>query len=364
MFRIVLGSDDFHENSESVKVGNVAHAIARILLANGSGNKFQAERDAWPFIHTGIVEGKLHPLDPATLCLIQNDDYGNGVVSFEELVAWGKWCKRFDFVKQSAPDTKADEIKALQAKRQSRLERAIMPEGSGCAPRYRPPPITIRLPKWDYWRHMPTVEPWEACALALNIEPDSVDYRPESWDGKSESWRFPSDEIGDHFIKLLQLLNANQFEKRHFTENFAKGVRLSEFAAWCAPVVRDLICCDIPPELAALAKASPVEQVAPAAKVEAVTVAMPSGEVIPGSDNEDWIIKTWAIAQKIGMEKWNSGWRKISTRGIFEPVTTELALDKSTWVSQALGPRGSSNVRTVGLRGWQFYPPNEEKKVD
>lgn len=147
-----------------------------------------------------------------------------------------------------------DEIKALKAKRQARLERAITPQGSGCAPRYSPPPITVKLPKWDYWRHMPTVAPWEACALALNIEPDSVDYRPESWDGQPETWRgFPSDEIGDHFIKLLQLLNANQFEKQHFTENFAMGVRLSEFAAWCANVVRDLTDGDIPQELAALA---------------------------------------------------------------------------------------------------------------
>jgi len=72
------------------------------LLANGSDNKFQAERDAWSLIHTGIEAKELHPLDPATLSL-NLTDYGNGIVSFDELVAWGRWCKRFDFVKQSAP---------------------------------------------------------------------------------------------------------------------------------------------------------------------------------------------------------------------------------------------------------------------
>lgn len=166
-----------------------------------------------------------------------------------------------------------DEIKALKASRQSRLERAITPTNGrgGYAPRFSPPPITVKPPTWDYWRHMPTVKPWQACALALNIEPDSVDYRPESWDDQPKRWNgFPS-EVGDHFIKLLQLLNANQFEKQHFTKNFSMGVRLSEFAAWCAHVGFA-----IPPELSALAALPERPQVA--AKVEAVPVKSPSGD--------------------------------------------------------------------------------------
>lgn len=166
-----------------------------------------------------------------------------------------------------------DEIKALKASRQSRLEGAITPTNGrgGYAPRYSPPPITVKPPTWDYWRHMPTVKPWQACALALNIEPNSVDYRPKSWDGQPETWDgFPS-EVVDHFIKLLQLLDANQFEKQHFTENFSLGVRLSEFAAWCAHVGFA-----IPPELSALAALPERPQVAP--KVVAVPVTSPSGD--------------------------------------------------------------------------------------
>lgn len=165
-----------------------------------------------------------------------------------------------------------DEIKALKASRQSRLEGAITPTNGrgGYAPRYSPPPSTVKPPTWDYWRHMPTVKPWQACALALNIEPDSVDYRPESWDGQPETWDgFPS-EVRDHFIKLLQLLDANQFEKQHFTENFRMGVRLSEFAAWCAHVGFA-----IPPELSALATLPERPQVAP--KVVAAPVISQSG---------------------------------------------------------------------------------------
>ena len=102
MFKVGIGSDDFLTGSTFVKLGNVASAIEKVLLANGSPNKFQAERDAWPFIHTGIVAGKLHPLAPETLDVLSINDYGNGVVGFDELVEWGQWCKRFEFVRHPA----------------------------------------------------------------------------------------------------------------------------------------------------------------------------------------------------------------------------------------------------------------------
>ena len=101
MFKVELGSDDFYKDGEYVKIGNVANAIARILLANGSPFRFRAERNAWPHIHAGIVAGKLHPLAPETLDVLSINEYGNGVVGFDELVEWGLWCHRFDFVKES-----------------------------------------------------------------------------------------------------------------------------------------------------------------------------------------------------------------------------------------------------------------------
>lgn len=100
MFQVELGSDDFYKDKDSdfVKIGAVVSAIARILLSNGSANRFQAERDAWPYIHTGIAAEKLHPLAPNTLRLLSINDYGNGILPFDELVEWGRWTKRFDFV--------------------------------------------------------------------------------------------------------------------------------------------------------------------------------------------------------------------------------------------------------------------------
>lgn len=303
---IELVKDDFCDDDKCVKVGNVVNAIARRFLADGSPNKFQAERDAWPLIHTGIIAGKLHAIDQTNRQQLSADNCGDGMVLFDELVEWGKWCKRFDFVNQQA-------VLALEARRKARLERAITPQGSGCAPRYSPPPITIKPPNWGKWRHMPTVSPWEACTLALNIGPDSVDYSPETWDGQPEKWRgFPSD-VGGHFLNLLRLLNANQFEKQHFTENFAMGVRLSEFAAWCAPIVRDIAGHDIPQELAALAVKKLPEATGAssdaAAKGEA-PVASPSGDDVEekAPAKERSISKSAVINAFDGLHFDRNGW--------------------------------------------------------
>lgn len=128
MFQVELGSDDFYKDSDFVKISAVVRAIARILLSNGSPNRFQAERDAWPYIHTGIATENLHPLAPKTLFPLSINDYGNGIVPFAELVEWGRWTKRFDFVVASpaakveaAPDAKnSNEKPPLQQQFQER----------------------------------------------------------------------------------------------------------------------------------------------------------------------------------------------------------------------------------------------------
>lgn len=171
-------------------------------------------------------------------------------------------------------------------------------------PRFR------KLPDWKFWRHMPEVETWQACALALNFDPDSIQRHPQAWmAGGGDVFMmssFPSSEVAQQHDKLLRLLEANRFNAQHFTpaHNFQDPVRLSEFAAWCIHV-----CFEIPPELAALAKAAtqtaPKAEVAtaaegekgywaekakfrfpkpdaPAAKVEAGAGTSPSIDKIPG----------------------------------------------------------------------------------
>lgn len=103
---------------------------------------------------------------------------------------------------------------------------------------------------------MPDVELWQACALALNINPESLNLHPQNWmcPGIDIFQGYPSDEVKQQHENLLRILNANLSNKQYFTNSFGRDVKLSEFAAWCGHVVRDLTGCDIPNELAALGK--------------------------------------------------------------------------------------------------------------
>jgi hypothetical protein len=72
-------------------------------------------------------------------------------------------------------------------------------------------------------------------------------------------------------------------------------------------------------------------------------------------DTDDWIAKAQLIADRVGLERWNSGLRQITARNICEAVAKALADDATTHGQQ--GPRTADNVRTVGLKGWRFKPP-------
>ncbi len=76
-----------------------------------------------------------------------------------------------------------------------------------------------------------------------------------------------------------------------------------------------------------------------------------------------WITKSQTIAQKCGLKLWKSGVRSITARGVCNEVTETLGKDKKTWIGAKgqQGPRGKDNVRTVGLKGWVFEPPNDVK---
>jgi len=205
------------------------------------------------------------------------------------------------------------------------------------------------LPDWAKWKYMPEVEAFQACALALNFDPDSMRRSPQSWMVPGvdiflpES--FPSDEVAGKFKNLMEIAKANNLRTIHFKIN------LPEFAAWCAPVVRDLTGRDIPPELAALAKAAtqaaPMVEAVPAAKVETVPVETPSGD--------DWKVKARAIADRIALEKYDRGEREITARNICDAVATELAKDSTTHGIR--GERSAGNIRNLAINGWKFIPP-------
>jgi len=177
------------------------------------------------------------------------------------------------------------------------------------------------LPDWAKWKYMPEVEASQACALAFNFDPDSMRRSPDSWMTPGADIflpeSFPSDEVAGKFENLMEIAKSNKLQTIHFKIN------LPEFAAWCAPVVHGLTGRDIPPELAALAKATP--QAAP--MVEAGTVATPSIEA--------WKANARQIAEKI-----HKGKPSLNVEKIAEKTHAEMTARKAKGESGMTGRGG------------------------
>ena len=70
-----------------------------------------------------------------------------------------------------------------------------------------------------------------------------------------------------------------------------------------------------------------------------------------------WEEKAQAIANKIGLERYDNGIHQVTAHNISEAVAIELNTDTTTHGIQ--GPRSANNVRTVGLKGWKFSMPKD-----
>lgn len=178
-------------------------------------------------------------------------------------------------------------LDAVGLKRVSAAPEPITPlRGSSYRPPNKPPePLGI---DWRYWRHMPEVKQWEACALSLNINPDNMKHSPQGWMAGPENGpvflavSFPSMDVQLEFEKRLRLLGASLFKSPHFTavNNLVRGsrhlatVNLREFAAWGLHVELE----GMPPELVAMAARAPAQTAAPPAPVVAESA---SGGVQP-----------------------------------------------------------------------------------
>jgi hypothetical protein len=116
---------------------------------------------------------------------------------------------------------------------------------------------------------MPEVKLWQAVALSMNIDPDSLKHHPQAWmagPGAGPIFTedsYPSREERDRADKRLRLLVANKTVKNGFSpgtlsmDNPANhGVRLSEFAAWAISVGMT----PLPDELVALTHAQDRQQ--------------------------------------------------------------------------------------------------------
>lgn len=137
----------------------------------------------------------------------------------------------------------------------------ISPSRGGSS--YIRPAITAKTPEWDFWRAMQKAKEWQACALSLNIDPDSMKGHSQAWMAGPDSEplftsdSFPSTDVQVKFAKRFRLLRANRYNRAVFTQSIAKHsgldpdeVLLSEFAAWGLSIAWN----DMPPELVAIAK--------------------------------------------------------------------------------------------------------------
>jgi hypothetical protein len=144
---------------------------------------------------------------------------------------------------------------------------------------------TTKEPTWREWIHIPGVRLWQACALSLNIEPNSMKRSSTAWmagPGRGpffEDKSFPSADVKAEFELRLRVLLANLSNRAFFSPGILStdtpgnhGVALSEFAAWAVSVVK---WSDLPPELVAMARMSDTKTAAPAKQSEA-----PPGETI------------------------------------------------------------------------------------
>lgn len=185
-------------------------------------------------------------------------------------------------------------VQRLEVAEQYDGQHDTLPVGTSSVRHKKEP--KIKVPDWEFWRAMRKTEDWQACALSLNIDPDSMTHHPQSWMAGSGSGAFfttdsfPSNDVKANFEKRLRLLGANRFDQAIFTLPMAKNsnlgpdeVLLSEFLVWGLSVGWD----DMPPELIAIAQPKEPPQTAPNASLTSalLSVAMSTVKVGPADKN-------------------------------------------------------------------------------
>jgi hypothetical protein len=145
--------------------------------------------------------------------------------------------------------------------KRSRLERATLPKGCG-GPRmvvWTP----LLTPDWSFWQDMPEVKLWQACALSLNLDPDSIS---PHYDGMGmmgsglPSFRyenFPSAETWEEFEKRLRWAEANIHQQNAFCPNH---INLSDFVMLVLNLSKPW---EMPPALVALGRKTKAQISAP-----------------------------------------------------------------------------------------------------
>lgn len=158
----------------------------------------------------------------------------------------------------------------------NRLRKAIQPKG--CSGGYVRREIWSeqQTPDWEFWLAMPKIKLWQACALSLNLEPDSI--APEN-DGMVGEYfftqrKFPNLEIWNKFCKRVRLLEAHEQNQYGYP---SLTIELIDFVKRAMNFLHPW---DMPEELVALAKQLEEKNLMSPARQQEVTIAA-------GNDGKD-----------------------------------------------------------------------------
>ena len=180
----------------------------------------------------------------------------------------------------------------------------------------------MQVPDWSKWLQMPELELWQAVALSLNVEPDtlgSVCYEDEdgmwySFHDANTIERFPIDifdppTIRDEFIKRKAILEGHVNTGNCFTASLQtigahKYIESSEFAVWVVEHGWE-----IPDQLSSLGLSA--LKITPTADSKSSTSATESTGLsttkTADASSENWKLRVQTIAAKKWRQAYDQG---------------------------------------------------------
>lgn len=217
----------------------------------------------------------------------------------------------------------------------SNAPEPITPVGNGS---YRAPAknAAALLIDWHHYWRLKRMEPWEAAALSLCVNPKEMQHHPQAWMCSGIVFTdasFPSRDVHDQFTKRLELLTDNIYDRAHFAKHDGT-LSLSELARWCAHVGYD----NLPPELvAAMPAPITVSEQTPATPAPAESVEQRRARYLDWFNEETRIIKRGALQRVVEREAKQNP--KADRSNISKDIkkaqdTAKTQKQANTWTSQ------------------------------
>lgn len=208
---------------------------------------------------------------------------------------------------------------------------------------------------WRYWRHMPEVKQWEACALSLNIEPSSMKHSNHAWmsgPGSAPiftSASFPSDAVKTEFDKRLRLLGASLFKSGFFTTanklvvggRHLATINLEQFARWGLHVEFEM-----PPELVGITVNKPIA--APEQKTVAPTPVVTENASEGLEPAEKMKRQTWKDVSFPYVVKIYKSGQYATAKAFYKTLESKAGTDDSPFDKGTGQNAGNLYVREIG----------------